>query len=378
MNLVSPTATWVQVPNTTPSDRNNLAAVAGTLGGTDFNGVEDCEIDPITGMIYFTSKGKNRVYRFKDNGTTISDFETFVGGMSYPIEGITGEPEPWGDGNDNLTFDDKGNLWMLQDGGKNYIWVVRPDHTQSNPKVLIHSSMPAGSEPTGLTFTPDYKYGFYSVQHPSGSNAAQTDATFGQVTFNASASVIFSLQENLGAQIPVADFVANDVTVEEGETVTFIDLSTNNPTSWAWTFEGGTPATSAEQSPTVTYAEEGTYTVTLTTGNAAGNNAVTKTAYILVQEALGTNENALGNAVKLYPNPTEGMVTIQLNDEAGKNVLVEVYDITGRRVASQTAETIGGSQDMELNLSEFNGEQVFIIKMTVGDKTGTYKLLKVK
>lgn len=374
----SATATWVEVPNTTPADRNNIRNVAAALGGTDFNGVEDCEIDPITGMVYFTSKGKDRVYRFKDNGMTISDFETFVGGMTYPIEGLDGVTEPWGDGNDNLTFDDKGNLWVLQDGGKNYIWVIRPDHTQSNPKVLIHSSMPAGSEPTGLTFTPNFKYGFYSVQHPSASNTPQIDATFNEVTINKSTSVVFSLQENLGAQAPVTDFVANDVVVEEGQTVTFTDISTNNPTSWSWTFEGGTPATSTVQFPTVTYAEAGTYTVTLTTGNVAGTGEMTKTEYILVQEALGTNENALGDAVKLYPNPTEGIVTIQLNDEAGKNVLVEVYDITGRKVSSQAAETTGANQNIELNLSQFNGEQVFIVKMTVGDKTGTYKLLKVK
>lgn len=374
----SATATWVQVPNTTPADRNNIRNIAAALGGTNFSGVEDCEISPIDGMVYFTSKGKNRVYRFKDNGATVSDFETFVGGMTYPIEGLDGVTEPWGDGNDNLTFDDKGNLWVLQDGGKNYIWVVRPDHTQSNPKVLIHSSMPAGSEPTGLTFTPDFKYGFYSVQHPSGSNAPQVDATFNEVTINASTSIVFSVQQNLGAQAPLTDFVANNVVVQEGQTVTFTDLSTNNPTSWAWTFEGGTPSTSIEQSPTVTYAEAGTYTVTLTTGNVAGSNEAVKTGYILVEESLGTDGNALGNAVKLYPNPTEGMVTIQLNDDAGKNVVIEVYDITGRKVKSQNAETTGANQNIELNLSRFNGEQVFIVKMTVGDKTGTYKLLKVK
>jgi len=373
----SSTATWVQVPNATPADCNNISTVAGQLGGTNFNGVEDCEIDPITGMVYFTSKGKNRVYRFKDNGATISHFETFVGGKTYQLMGLDNVVADWKDGNDNLTFDDRGNLWVVQDGGDNLIWVVSPDHTQNEPKVRIHSSMPAGSEPTGLTFNPDYTYGFYSVQHPDGSNASQVDATYGQVSFNASASVVFATADRLGAQTPETDFAANDVLVEEGETVTFTDLSTNNPTSWLWTFEGGTPATSTEAAPTVTYATAGTYNVTLTTSNAAGSDNATKTQYIVVEVAMGLGEVALGNAVKLYPNPTDGFVTIQLNDDAGKDVSVEVYDISGRKLSSlNNIETMGGDQQIELNLTSVAGEQVLIIRVQVGDKTGTYKLLK--
>ncbi|HET8803561.1 MAG TPA: PKD domain-containing protein, partial [Aequorivita sp.] len=283
----SATATWIQVPNTTKADRNNISSVAGALGGTDFNGVEDCEISTLDGKIYFTSKGKNRVYRFKDDGSTISEFETFVGGMSYDLDTDQGVfTEPWGNGNDNLTFDDQGNLWVLQDGGLNYIWVVRPDHTQANPNVLLHSSMPAGAEPTGLTFTPDYKYGFYSVQHPSGGNAPQQDATLNDVTFNASATVVFALREEIGIQAPVADFVANNVIVTEGETVSFTDLSENTPGSWSWTFEGGTPATSTDQSPVVTYNTPGVYDVSLTVSNIAGtSDVITKTDYITVDLA---------------------------------------------------------------------------------------------
>ncbi len=60
------------------NDRNNMSSIAASLGGTNFNGVEDCEISPLDGKIYFTSKGKSRVYRFTDKGTTVEDFETFV------------------------------------------------------------------------------------------------------------------------------------------------------------------------------------------------------------------------------------------------------------------------------------------------------------
>ena len=376
----SATATWIQVPNTTQADRNNITTNAQALGGTDFNGVEDCEISPLDGKIYFTSKGKNRVYRFKDNGITVSEFETFAGGMSYDIETANGiVSEDWSDGNDNLTFDDKGNLWVLQDGGNMYIWVVRPDHTQSAPNVKLFGSMPAGSEPTGLTFTPDYKYGFFSVQHPDDTNEPQLDAMFNEVAFDASATVVFALSENIGLQAPEADFVASEVQVEEGETVTFTDLSTNNPTSWQWTFEGGEPATSTDAAPVVTYSDAGTYNVTLVTGNAAGNSLeASKTEYIIVEEALGMDDvNALKDIVTLYPNPTSGNVTVAVNGEAGAAISIEVFDMLGRSIKAVSEQSSGVDHKINLNLAEHAGEQVFIVQINVGDKTGSYKLLKV-
>ncbi|HLP61995.1 MAG TPA: agmatine deiminase family protein [Candidatus Deferrimicrobium sp.] len=83
-------------------------------------------------------------------------------------------------------------------------------------------------------------------------------------------------------QIPVANFSANITTVTVGGSVQFTDLSTNTPTSWSWTFTGGTPATSTIQNPSVTYNTAGTYTVSLTATNSAGSDTETKTGYITV------------------------------------------------------------------------------------------------
>ncbi len=280
---VNSVGAWVEVPNATQADMNNTRSIAGALGGTNFNGVEDVEISPIDGMIYFTSKGNGRIYRFMDDGETISGFETFVGGQSYPI--VTNEGvviESWGGGNDNLTFDDQGNLWVLQDGSRSHLWIVRPDHSQLFPKVELFMTTPIGSEPCGLTFSPDYRFGFVSIQHPSGSNGAQTDVTGSEVAFNLSATIVFALKENLGPQAPMAEFTADNTTIIQGETVTFNDESEFFPTSWEWSFEGGTPSTSTEQNPQVTYSEVGSFEVSLTATNAQGSNQVIETGYINV------------------------------------------------------------------------------------------------
>ncbi len=89
-------------------------------------------------------------------------------------------------------------------------------------------------------------------------------------------------------QAPVANFAANRTAVCPGNTVTFTDQSSNIPTSWSWTFVGGTPATSNAQNPTVTYNTAGTYTVTLVATNSLGNDTETKTAYITVGNPAGS------------------------------------------------------------------------------------------
>jgi Zn-dependent metalloprotease len=81
---------------------------------------------------------------------------------------------------------------------------------------------------------------------------------------------------------PVADFSASATTITEGDSVTFTDLSTNTPDTWAWTFAGGTPGTSSAQNPTITYNTAGTYAVTLIAGNACGSDTQTKVDYITV------------------------------------------------------------------------------------------------
>jgi PKD repeat protein len=83
-------------------------------------------------------------------------------------------------------------------------------------------------------------------------------------------------------QPPVANFTANDTTITVGQNVTFTDTSTNNPTSWSWTFENGAPATSTAQNPVVTYNTAGTFNVTLIATNAAGSDTEAKVDYISV------------------------------------------------------------------------------------------------
>ena len=203
---------WIKLTDNASSqaDQNNTLALCNAVGATVFNGVEDVEIGP-DGMVYFAVKNEETVYRFQDSdpltGTTVPLMETYVGGpgVSYDIKHANGTSTVlWDRGNDNLAFDNEGNLWVLQDGGEDYIWVVRPGHTAACPRVEIFGRTPAGSEPTGITFSPDNRFLFLSIMHPSSGNSAssQTDAAGNSVDFSVDAALVIARKGDLGSACP--------------------------------------------------------------------------------------------------------------------------------------------------------------------------------
>lgn len=81
---------------------------------------------------------------------------------------------------------------------------------------------------------------------------------------------------------PIAAFASEDSTLCYGTEVQFADSSENEPTSWEWTFTGGTPSTSTDQNPVVAYTNSGTFDVQLIVSNAFGTDTLTSTAFIEV------------------------------------------------------------------------------------------------
>jgi PKD repeat protein len=123
---------------------------------------------------------------------------------------------------------------------------------------------------------------------------------------------------------PVADFEADQTGIIEGTPVVFTDLSTHNPTTWEWTFEGGNPASSTSQNPTVTYNTPGTFNVSLKVTNQFGDDILTKNDYITVNP-VGVSDFSK-SALSLWPNPGTGLVNLVLPEN---NMLVKVYNFSG-------------------------------------------------
>ncbi|MDA9775440.1 PKD domain-containing protein, partial [Algibacter sp.] len=129
---------------------------------------------------------------------------------------------------------------------------------------------------------------------------------------------------------PDADFSADNTTPDTGNIVTFTDLSTNIPTSWAWTFSNpgnvtyvnGTSASS--QNPQVTFSTAGNYSVTLNATNASGTNGEIKTDYITVS----TNENPTSFTVSQSSTNPYTFLDLNATANTSNDNIIVAYNTT--------------------------------------------------
>lgn len=86
-----------------------------------------------------------------------------------------------------------------------------------------------------------------------------------------------------------AHFSANDTAICAGTNVAYTDSSYGEPTSFAWSFPGGTPTSSTSQNPTVQYNSSGNYNATLIISSMTDTDTLIINNYI--------NVNALPSVV---------------------------------------------------------------------------------
>lgn len=84
------------------------------------------------------------------------------------------------------------------------------------------------------------------------------------------------------ASPPTCAFTPSIQTIQEGGSVIFTDNSTNIPSSWSWTINGGTPSPTTTQNPSATYSTAGIYDVTLIATNGSGSCTLTEANFITV------------------------------------------------------------------------------------------------
>ena len=162
---------------------------------------------------------------------------------------------------------------------------------------------------------------------------------------------------------PVANFTADYKTGSAPLVVKFVDLSDNEPTAWAWTFQGGTPSTSSVQNPQVTYNALGTYKVTLKATNDIGNNTLTREGYIVVGDATG-NGDIQGDILMFYPNPAREILNITCSND----FTVRIFNETGKLVLT-------AKNEHQINLSSLR-TGLYIMEINTKSGITRHKLMK--
>lgn len=371
------TGTWKLIANNTQADRNGTVALSTAAPAAyNFNGVEDIEIKPSNGDVYFTAKGPGRIYRFTDNGATVSNLQVFVENTTYDVDPGPGiSNAAWGTGNDNLAFDGEENLWVLQDGGNNHIWVVGPTHTAGTPAVRLFGKTPAGSEPTGITFTPNYRFMFISIQHPNAGNAAaQLDAAGVSVVFNTASTLVIARTESLGPTSTLAASFTSFDAVLAGTRVSVNWNVANISNHDYFSVERSVNGTDFEE---IYKDDEDIATGDLRSFTMMDNNLPnTNILYYRIKQCdvNGSCRYSDVKSVKLagrnrisniYPQPVHNKMNIQYYSDSEGPATLTITDMNGKTVFHENRTLGKGTQVIVINVGQL-GSGMYL--MTITDK----------
>jgi PKD repeat protein len=162
--------------------------------------------------------------------------------------------------------------------------------------------------------------------------------------------------------------------------VVFENQSSQNAATFAWSFPGGTPATSAAASPSVTYQQPGTYTATLIVGNPAGADTISQSIVVggLPTGTLSTqvngsqvtvqvnafnatvlswnfgdgNESTEANPTHTYTADGDYLITLTLGNVCGQTILTNTVTInTALPVAGFSSVNRQGCAPLEVIFS---------------------------
>lgn len=178
---------------------------------------------------------------------------------------------------------------------------------------------------------------------------------------------------DLSTDVPVADFSADAVSSCVGGAVQFTDLSTGTPTSWAWTFEGGEPATSEMRNPIVMFPAGGTYDVSLTATQVSGSDDEVKTDMITVHDvptvSAGDDVNACyGADITLSGS---GAVTYEWDnsvvDGTAFAAVTGTYAVTGTDANGCTAtDTVEVTVEPMIDFTVTEGDESLTVDAAIG------------
>jgi hypothetical protein len=167
-----------------------------------------------------------------------------------------------------------------------------------------------------------------------------------------------------------ASFNASATQICTGNTVTFLSEYNQTPTSWNWTFPGGTPDTWNGPEPVIKYNTAGVYDAQLVVKNGSEANAFTIKQLIDVKNCNGIVESKIP-LLKVYPNPASDLISLELpfsNGQAEVSVLdARGVEIWGRKIDIQNH--IG-----QLSLPHLESG-IYFLRVTNGSQTFATKLI---
>lgn len=284
--------------------------------------------------------------------------------------------------------------WRITDSNNNLLLNGGPYEDYAQGTVHTHNvCLPPGCYTLTFYDTHNDGQGFtnghFLLRNANGDTLAYQQGNWGQISVNP-----FCLQAS--TETPVASMTVTNNNICQNASVSFMSTSTGQPTSYQWSFPGGSPSSSTAQNPqNITYSTPGVYNVTLTVSNSNGSHTYTCnnciTVYALPNLTLtgtnpschnGTNGSVVSNVGNGVPPFTyawsNGQTTANLNNVGAGTYTLTVTNGNGcTRQASTTltnpsAITINGTTTNVSCAGGNNGSITVTASGGTGSKTFTW------
>ncbi|PLX18536.1 MAG: hypothetical protein C0599_12195 [Salinivirgaceae bacterium] len=163
--------------------------------------------------------------------------------------------------------------------------------------------------------------------------------------------------------LPVSDFTFTS----DQLSVIFTNQSLN-ANSYLWEF--GDSNTSTEENPVYIYAEPGSYEVNLIASNAeCGDSSITKT---VVVDVIPLNNITSDNTLDIYPNPSNGFITIRFNEIILGATKIILRNISGKIVFEKTIKSPLSKQPVDITEVPVG---IYTLSIIANDKTQNRRIV---
>ncbi len=168
--------------------------------------------------------------------------------------------------------------------------------------------------------------------------------------------------------VVVSDFQVAAYTYSNvANVITFTNTSTSGSNSWNF---GDGSAVSTVTNPVHTYTANGTYTVQLIVTGSCGADTVSNTVVIT---GVGIDELTAGS-VSVYPNPTNGLFHVTVNNAVFSQLTISVIDLQGKEVFSTMDKNITSGYNKQINLEGLS-KGIYYVRINTGTDMKVQKLI---
>lgn len=201
------------------------------------------------------------------------------------------------------------------------------------------------------------------------------------VTFTAEDDFSNISTETVSVQVgaaPVPDF--NITSAAGAQVVQVSDASTGNPNSWVWNWnDPNNTSNSFSQNAIHPYSVAGEYTIELTVSNNFVSTCAASPESLMtsktVSVTVGIAElNKLNAAVSIFPNPSNGIVNVTIDEADLTDVNVSVYNVIGDLVSTQTIDNTSNNSEVTFDLGD-DAAGIYFVTISTENATLSKKVM---